>query len=225
MKSSPPGGRRRWKPVNLQLPAPQSGRVNLDESMLQMLNQAGSNLGLDLLMVALTIIGMTYVLVFSGPLLWWRKHRELGFDLVVLIIISDLVVEGLKLIFMRERPPAVLGSEVHTLSWGFITTATSYSFPSGHASRAFAMAILISLGTRYRVGASVMVLAFLISVSRIYLGLHWPSDVLAGALLGAAMALVMHWVAKKDNAYTRARNRAISWLRGLKHSGQQSQSS
>lgn len=190
--------------------------MNLDESVFRALNQAGSNLGLDLFMVALTVLGMTYILVFAGPVLWWKKHRELGFDVVVVIIISDLVVEVLKVVFMRERPPAVL-SDVHTLSWGFLTTATSPSFPSGHASRAFAMATLIAFGTRRRTGVSVFGLAALIGLSRIYLGLHWPSDVVAGAVVGMVLALAIRWIGQRDNIYTRARSRAVSWLRGLKH--------
>ena len=197
--------------------------MNLDESIFRALNHAGSNVALDALMVMVAIIGMTYVLVFLGPALWWRKHRELGFDVVVLILVSDLVVEGLKLLFMRERPTAVL-EDVNTLSWGPFTRATSMSMPSGHACRVFAMAVLVAFGTRYWVGASALIFAALVGVSRIYLGLHWPSDVLAGALLGIAMAASMLWIGKRDNAYTRARARAIARLRGLKRPGK-SQSS
>ncbi len=199
----------------------------MDEAVFRELNQAGSNLGLDVLMVTLTVIGMTYVLVFVGPILWWRKHRELGFDVVVLIIISDIVVEVLKLLFMRERPNVVL-ENVNSLHWGPLTTATSLSFPSGHASRAFAMAALVALGTKHRVGLVAFALAALIGLSRIYLGLHWPSDVIAGAALGVVLAAVMYWAGKRDNAYTRARNKAVSWLRGLKNpesSSSQGQSS
>ncbi len=197
--------------------------MNLDESIFRDLNQAGSNLGLDVVMVAITIIGMTYVLVFVGPLLWWRKHRELGFDVIVLIIISDLVVEALKLLFARERPFNVL-ENVNTLSWGPFTTATSLSFPSGHASRAFAMATLIAFGTKHRVGATAFVLAALIGVSRIYLGLHWPTDVLGGAVVGVLLAIIMQWIGRRDNAYARTRNRAVRWLRGLKRAPQKLES-
>ncbi len=182
--------------------------------MFRALNFAGSNIALDVTMFALTMLGMTYVLVFVGPALWWKKHRELGFDVVVLIIISDLVVEGLKLLIMRERPALVL-NDVHTLSWGPFTSATTFSMPSGHASRMFAMSTLVAFGTRRWAGAAAFVLAALVGLSRIYLGLHWPSDVLAGALLGMLLAAIMYLVGKKDNAYTRARARAIKWLRGL----------
>jgi len=204
--------------INIQLLVSQYGRVNLDETVFRALNQAGSNLALDAVMVSLAILGMTYVLVFAGPVLWWRKHRELGFDVVVLIIISDVVVESLKLLFMRERPGAVL-EDVSTLSWGFFTTATSMSFPSGHTSRAFATAVLIAFGTRYSVGASVLAFAVMVGLCRLYLGLHWPSDVLVGALLGVVLAIIMRWIGKRDNAYTRTRARFIKWLRGLDRSG------
>ena len=189
--------------------------MNLDESIFRALNQAGTNLGLDIFMVAMAILGMTYVLVFAGPLLWWKKHRELGFDVVVLLIVSDLVVEGLKLLFMRDRPGAVL-TDVNSLSWGFFSTATSMSFPSGHTSRVFAMATLIAFGTKRPVGVAMFVFAALVGLSRIYLGLHWPSDVLAGAVLGIALGLTMRWVGKRDNPYTRVRTKGIAWLRGLK---------
>ena len=198
--------------------------MNLDESVFRALNQAGSNLALDTVMVALTMIGMTYILVFAGPVLWWRKHRELGFDVIVLIIISDLVVESLKLLIMRERPLSVI-DDVHTLSWGPFTTASTFSMPSGHASRMFAVAALVAFGTKRSVGASALILAALVGLSRIYLGMHWPTDVLAGALLGVLLAVVMRWIGKRDNAYTRARNKAVAWLRGLKKDGSRGQSS
>ncbi len=191
----------------------------MDESVFRDLNHAGSNLGLDIFMVALTILAMTYILVFAGPVLWWKKHRELGFDVIVLVIVSDLVSEALKLLFMRERPIDVL-DHVNTLSWGPFTTATSLSFPSGHASRTFAMATLIAFGTRRHMGVAMFVFAALVSLSRIYLGLHWPSDVLAGAVLGIVLALMLRWVGRRDNTYTRKRARAIAWLRGLKRPGQ-----
>lgn len=181
-------------------------------------------MALDTLMVALTMIGMTYVLVFAGPVLWWRKHRELGFDVIVLIIISDLVVEGLKLLIMRERPLSVI-DDVHTLTWGPFTRASTFSMPSGHAGRMFAMAALVAFGTKRWVGASALILAALVGLSRIYLGLHWPTDVLAGALLGVILAVVMRWIGKRDNAYTRARNKVIAWLRGLKKDSSRGQSS
>jgi undecaprenyl-diphosphatase len=116
---------------------------------------------------------------------------------------------------MRERPFEVL-SDVHSLSWGSLTTAGGYAMPSGHTARAFAMTALIALWTRSRGGVALLVVATLIGLSRIYLGLHWPSDVLVGALVGILFALIMYRVGKGTNSYTRRRNHAIAWLRGQK---------
>jgi undecaprenyl-diphosphatase len=190
--------------------------MSIDESVFHALNQASSVPGLDLFMVIVSAIGLSFIIVILGPILWWRKQRELAFDIVVLIVVSDLVVELLKLLMMRERPFEVL-SGAHTLSWGWLTSATSPAMPSGHAARAFAAATLIALGTRLRWGALALTMAALIGLSRIFLGLHWPSDVLAGALLGITLAAVMNWVGDGDNVYTRARAKAITWLRGQKH--------
>ena len=84
--------------------------------------------------------------------------------------------------------------------------------PSGHTARAFAVAALLASTVRPRWGALALGLAAMVGISRIYLGLHWPSDVLAGALLGIVLAASMRRAGKGDNAYTEGRNRAIAWL-------------
>jgi membrane-associated phospholipid phosphatase len=105
-------------------------------------------------MVALSAIGLTYILVLIRPILWWRKQRELAIDVVVLIIITAVVMELLKLLFMRERTFEVL-SEIHMLTWGLLTTASGFAMPCGHTARVFAMATLIALWIRSRVGVFV----------------------------------------------------------------------
>lgn len=73
--------------------------------------------------------------------------------------------------------------------------ARTAGFPSTHASAAFAFAASITMTTRKAwIGATAFVAASLIGWSRLYLGLHFPSDVLAGALTGGACAIVSGWV-------------------------------
>jgi membrane-associated phospholipid phosphatase len=95
----------------------------------------------------------------------------------------------LKQAFERPRPPLV-DPAVHPL----IDVPSSYSLPSGHASTAFAAAVAVGL-VHARLRWPLIVLAALIGVSRVWLGVHYLTDVLAGATLGAAVAATVWLVA------------------------------
>lgn len=95
------------------------------------------------------------------------------------------------IIIKRERPSAAL-EDVHTMH---LDSADKYSMPSGHATAAFAIATALTL--RYPkpyVYIPAYAWAAFVAYGRIYLGLHYPSDVLAGAILGSASALAIHFV-------------------------------
>ena len=95
---------------------------------------------------------------------------------------SNLVTALLKYAVQRDRPPAVVLDPKPLME-----VPTTSSFPSGHASTSFACAYVISrLAPRLTV--FVYVLAALIGFSRIYVGVHYPLDVLAGAVLGLVVA-------------------------------------
>src|SRR3954469_7381593 len=85
----------------------------------------------------------------------------------------------------RPRPFVAHAATIHP----FLTHAADPSFPSDHATAAFAIATAVVLRLRVP-GLVLLVLAAVLAVGRVFLGLHYPSDVLAGAALGAAAALV-----------------------------------
>lgn len=86
----------------------------------------------------------------------------------------------------RPRPFVAHPHTVHA----FLAHAPDYSFPSDHSTAAFAIAMAIFLRQRAW-GAVVLVLAFLIALGRVMLGLHYPSDVVGGAVLGILTAVVL----------------------------------
>jgi undecaprenyl-diphosphatase len=97
---------------------------------------------------------------------------------------ADLLAVLLKEVVDRDRPYVVLPEAEPLLRWD-----ASASFPSGHAATSAAGAIVIA----YLIGArawSLGILAAAVAFSRVYIGVHYPLDVVAGAALGAAVALV-----------------------------------
>ena len=92
----------------------------------------------------------------------------------------------LKALVDRSRPPEAIGFEA------LVGVPGSPSFPSGHAMTAFAVAGAVAL-LAPRLRAPVLALAALIAFSRVYLGVHFWIDVLAGAALGLAVGLCVAW--------------------------------
>jgi undecaprenyl-diphosphatase len=98
---------------------------------------------------------------------------------------ADLISLGLKLITDRSRPYVD-----HPDPEPLLRAAANLSFPSGHAATAFAAAtVLAALAPRFAV--PLFVLAAAMAWSRVYVGVHYPLDVAAGALLGAAVGLAL----------------------------------
>ena len=131
---------------------------------------------------------LTLLVTITVLCLWFYRQRRQAVVLAVTILASQASAELLKSFYGRPRPDLVPhGSYVY-----------SHSFPSGHSMLSAATfltiaAILSSFERRRRAKAFVFAIAMLLTaavgMSRVYLGVHWPSDVLAGWTLGAAWAL------------------------------------
>lgn len=186
-----------------------------DEAIFRALNLAGTNAVLDLLMVAFTDLALPYVLPLLAIPLWWKGRREEAFDLLVLLVVVVVATEVLKYVFDRARPCDVLPN-VHLLYPGACAAEGDPALPSGHASRIFAVAAFLSLYFKWPVKVSAFAVAAVSGISRIYLGVHWPTDVLAGAALGIAAALVYFMATERWKAYGRLRARVIKAVAGLR---------
>ncbi len=139
----------------------------------------------DLLLSASDVGARGFVWVVAAAILFVFPPRRAGaWRLLLTVGLTYLVVDGvLKTLMWRPRPFDVLAD-----AYLIAAKPTNSSFPSGHAASAVAGAIAAS---RVVPEARVVwvLLALLIAYSRIYVGVHFPLDVLAGALVGTACAL------------------------------------
>jgi len=180
---------------------------SFEDFLFHALNLAGTNVVVDVFMAAVTALGGTYIIALLAVPLWWRGHREATFDFLVLLAITVVLTTFLQVAIGRPRPCDVL-TDTRTIPWGYECPEFP-SFPSGHASRAFAVAGFIVIRYRWRFGGPALAFAEFVALSRVYLGVHWPTDVLAGALLGLGMALAYEGVTRRLQVYSRVRRRIV----------------
>ena len=132
--------------------------------------------------------------------LWLRRLPIATALATAAYLAADGLTYELKRAFDRPRPP-VADPAVHPL----VAVPHDHSMPSGHASTAFAAAVAVGL-VHPRLRWPLLALATLIAISRVWLGVHYLSDVLAGAALGTAVALLL-WLLTRARA-TGSRRRA-----------------
>ena len=164
----------------------------MDEIVIRALHQFTSPPWMDSFMVFMSWLGDNGMVwcVLAAILLAWPKKRRAGLICASALLMSLLFTNTiLKNLVARPRP-----YEVFTWLAPLVPALSDFSFPSGHASASFAAAtavILSGLDKKWVIPS--LVLAILISFSRIYVGMHYPTDVLAGAFIGALCG-VLSWL-------------------------------
>lgn len=159
---------------------------------------------------AVTVLGSPAVVygvaVLGGAALAWYGAKRAGLWLALTNTLAGLAMEVLKHTVRRVRPPE---------AWFGYAMPHSFSFPSGHAVSAVCLygtlALLLSrriasMPARLGLWCGVVGIAVAIGLSRVYFGVHYPSDVLAGLLLGAVFLLAA-WIALPDCVPGKGRNR------------------
>lgn len=174
----------------------------MDEALLLWVNGMRSP-ALDPIAGLLSEWGLFLFLVVLAA---WGAYRRTPHDLgamrdgwlafFVALFASDTL---LKPLIARPRPTAIaaLASHLHVL--GRVPPATSTSCPSGTAAACAAGAAWIWIRFGPRAGVAAVLYAMLVSMTRIYAGVHWPSDLLAGALVGSIVALGINQLNERIN--------------------------
>lgn len=148
---------------------------------------------LDKIMPVISAVGGGYIwIIFGLGFLFFRKLRFNGIAIISAFTITVLITEFIiKPLFMRERPFMLNPEHVLLVSEPF-----GSSFPSAHSSSSFASAVQF-FGINQKAGIAAVIIAALVAFSRLYLYVHFPTDVLAGTIIGIITGILISAAAIK----------------------------
>ncbi len=133
--------------------------------------------------------GIFWILI-AIILCFFKKTRPIGImagiALVMSVVINNAIIKNL---VARPRPylPETIGGQGLKL---LIEEQSDWSFPSGHSGASFAAAVVFLVKGPKKLGIPSIIMAFLIAFSRLYVGVHYPTDVLAGIITGTCCAII-----------------------------------
>lgn len=159
----------------------------VDNTILRWINVNFRNKTFDKIMPIITSAGNLGIIwiIISVLLMTKKDYRLLGQMMLIALIITTILGEGIiKHIVKRKRP--FYGDDDKEL---LISRPITYSFPSGHTASSFAVAAVF-IKTDNAASLEIILLASLIAFSRIYLGVHYPSDVIGGGIIGFLCGLL-----------------------------------
>lgn len=174
--------------------------MNLDETLFRFISGFTRRSALlDLIGIALAeyLIYLIAAVFFLFAILrknWKQQFLSLAEGALSVILARGIAVETLKIAFARLRPYETL--QLTPL----LTDASGFSFPSGHAAAAFALAASLFFVNR-RAGAWFFGAATLVALGRVFVGVHWPSDIVFGAALGALSAYLVRRLLERENRF------------------------
>lgn len=164
---------------------------NSDLFLLKLFNNSIKCKPLDIIMPLVTYLGsFAFTAIFCLATLVYPEAsiRSVGIRASVTLILSALISQFIKTSVSRIRPFL----KVQNLNIRKIGI-DEYSFPSGHTTAAFAIAVTLALSFS-TMTIIYIALAFLVGISRMYLGVHYPSDVCVGILLGTTCSWLIYYI-------------------------------
>ncbi len=180
--------------------------INLDTDLFLWLNSHHSPFWDQIMwFVSGKIEWVPFYLVLLGYIIHRYKWQSISIVVAVILTITladQLAVKAFKDVFERLRPShnAEIQHLIHIVN-GY--RGGAYGFVSNHAANSFALAVFMSLLIRKRLFIIIVLLwASLVSYSRIYLGVHYPGDILGGALLGSLSAWLVYYLFNRFSLFT-----------------------
>ena len=125
------------------------------------------------------------------------KTRYIGIPAVI----SFVIAAGINSVFLKDIIGRIRPFEFSNLIQPLVERPDSFSFPSGHTVTSFAVALILLRGDK-RIGIPAVIFAALIGFSRMYLGVHYPTDIIAGFLLAFAISTIV-WLIWSFTPYAR----------------------
>lgn len=132
-------------------------------------------------------------IVIGLVMLFSKKTRKCSIIVLTALLLSLIVNNAiLKNVVMRVRPYDIMKELIY-----LGIKPNDYSFPSGHTAASFCAAFAIAQNRPPRYGIPALLMAALVAVSRLYLGVHYPTDVAAGVVSGLLLAFAAKWIVNR----------------------------
>ena len=151
---------------------------SFDEKVFLWINN--NNSSLEFLMLTITYMGSITSWFAITVFLWFLKRKKEAFILAFTLLIGGVLTFFMKIGFHRDRPFQVL-AEAKVLD-----REEDFSFPSGHSVSSFSSATILGRKIK-KATIPLYIFSSLVAYSRIYVGVHWPSDVIFSGLIGVAI--------------------------------------
>lgn len=186
-----------------------------DDAASRYFKSIHGNAGLDAAMIVITSMGdVTTLFIFGIILTIMRRTRKAGMIFLIALVVIVVIVMYIKPLIGREIPPYAfepalqLPSEFSLENDSLAPFAAGFSYPSGHASRATALAFIIGFAIYQKskkAGYAFWAFPVVIGITRLYVMQHYPTDIVGGFLLGALVSVVLANAMKLEQPFFMSR--------------------
>lgn len=173
----------------------------IDARLAAAINGLAGHALIDTLMIWISALGVPFLVLAVAAQWWWRgdrTHRRhvlvaTGFSFLLGLFFNQMIL----LLIQRPRPYE------SGLTYLLIERSADYSFPSDHATASFAIAAAFLLHGMRRTGFCFLVAAVVLSFTRVYIGTHYPSDILGGMLTAVLAAVLVRAIYREGTQLDR----------------------